>query len=102
MQNGKKFKTNHGEIRVTVQALLETDHKHEWRNHPFLKGVYELFWRRIFWKNMESHKQEVLTHANDLHERIKKYFELFTTQTDTRSFRPVAGIGEKEPIGPKA
>lgn len=100
MQNGKKFKTNHGEINIRVQGILETDYDRKWRNHPILKSFYELFWRRIFWKNLETHKEEMKQEMDDLHDEIKKFFKLFTTQTDTRAFRPPGGLAEEEPYGP--
>jgi len=45
-ENGKKIKTNKGEVKLTVKAIVKRDYEETWDKHPFykfLRGVYDKY-----------------------------------------------------------
>jgi len=92
MHEGQKVKTNYGQIKILVQAIIETDYEKSWQGHWFLKFFNEVFWKRIFWRNMEIHRKEVYKDAYNLQEEIKKYLEMQSTTPDKKGFFPVRGL----------
>ena len=94
IHNGKKHKMQKGEIVLSCQVLLETDYDKKWRNSNTMSKFYESFWKRFFWPNLEKHKHEVKADADDLHDTIKRYLDLFAQFDQERSFRPAKGLTE--------
>ena len=100
MYNNKKYKFKYAENKIIITAILETDYDQKWRKSPFLKQVYELFWRRITWHNIEKHKQILLNYCYDLQKTIKSYYGKPHWEKISKPFRPKWGTWEDKPVGP--
>lgn len=76
VQNNKKYLLDKGEVYISCQAILEIDWTGRWRKNWLLKHFLEIFYKRIVWKSMEKHKQEVHEDSHILNEFVKEYFEI--------------------------
>jgi hypothetical protein len=76
VQEGKKFKTNTAEVEIKVWAWLEVDFQQNWRNHWFLKHFLDIYWRRLFFRDFENHKQEVLRDSHLLQSAIAQFLNI--------------------------
>jgi len=76
VQDGKKFRLMTGEIYITCQAILELDWQGKWRKHWLLKHLLETFWKRVFWKDLEKHKQELYKLSEKFNSAVKDYMEV--------------------------
>jgi hypothetical protein len=94
IHNGKKHKMNKGEIVLSCQAILETDYDDKWKQSKLMAPFYQMFWRRLFWKNIEKHKEELKADVVQLHETTKRYLDLFSQFPEEKSFRPAKGLTE--------
>jgi len=89
--NGTKRKLAKGEFWISIKAILELDYQGKWRKHWLLKYFLDLFWKRIFWKSIESHKHELLKDAHALHQQLKQFFEIRMHVPVQKSFWPELG-----------
>ena len=96
MHEGQKFKTNYGQIKIVVQGIIETDYDKKWEKHWFLKNFNELFWKRIFWKNMEIHRKEVYDDAYALQNEIKSYLDMQSFKPEKKAFWPARGLANNK------
>ena len=92
MVNGKKVKTQRGDIIIRVQGWLHLDYKGEWRNHPFLKHFLNWFIDRWYKKEIDNHKRELWFEVYNLEDTIKQYLELNTLYDLPRPFNPPKGV----------
>ncbi len=76
MQGGKKFKTNVGEVEIKCWSHMVVDAKGKWRKHWFLKHFLDIYWQRIFYRDFELHKQEVIRDTDDLRAAVKQLLNL--------------------------
>ncbi|MFH0978095.1 MAG: hypothetical protein V1837_02215 [Candidatus Woesearchaeota archaeon] len=74
--DGKKFKAFTGEPEIKIFARMIADYEHKWKNHWFLKHVRTLFFKRIFYKNMEMHRIELYREVYRFTEFMKTHFKL--------------------------
>jgi len=69
-QDGKKIKTNKGEIKITVEAILEKDYEENWEKRAqwkFLRGIYDKYIMRTTNDNHEDWlKEDTLKFLEDL------------------------------------
>jgi len=82
MQGGKKFATNKGEVEVKCWGFMEVDAKGEWRKNWFLKHFLDIYWQRIFYRDFEVHKQEVIRDVEGFRASINHFLNLLTYRTD--------------------
>ncbi|NQV08939.1 hypothetical protein HQ529_03750 [Candidatus Woesearchaeota archaeon] len=92
MHNGKKFKMDSGELYVSCEAILEVDWEGKWRKNWLLKHFLEVFWKRVFWKNMEKHRKEVYEISMELQTLIKEYLEIRRAIKAPKTYWPATGI----------
>ena len=94
IHQGKKFKTNWGEVEIKIWGKLEGDYQHKWRKHPILKHFEELFRKRIFKSSFEMHKNEFYREIYRLQNAIKEYLKLRTYLPEPEeTFFPPLGLG---------
>lgn len=94
MRHGKKWKVQKGKMEILVKAKLRLDPEDEWQKNWFLRMVFELFWKRIYHKNMEMHKQELLKDSFKFQETVKRLMELNTFAVPQKPFAPARGFGD--------
>ena len=92
MQEGKKFKLQKGTFEIKVWAELEYDAKGEWRKHPILKHLLEIFVNRIYKKEAEMHRQELKTETEDLQKAIKEYLNLLRFDSRRPDIKNVSSV----------
>jgi len=96
MHQGKKLKTDSGEVEIKIWAWIEMDYKGEWSKHPILKFFLDVFNLRIFESELDKHKHELYRVAFNFQNYIKKYLRLRTwlPQYDRQEFHPSQGTPE--------
>lgn len=96
MSEGQKFKTNWGEVELMISAFVEIDHNKEWRNHPLLKYIHEIWQKRIYKKNIDMHVLLLYREAYRIQQLAKTYLKLKTylPEPEGEQFWPAGGIGE--------
>lgn len=96
MHEGHKFKTKWGQVELIFTAYLELDYNREWREHPILKNIHDIWVKRIFKKNIEAHKLILYRDAYRIQQATKTYFKLKTylPEPETEQFWPELGLGE--------
>ncbi len=78
MKNGVKYKAMWGEPEIKISGRIVADPNGEWKKHWFLKGIHELFLKRIYWKQFIMHKRDLVREVYRFEEHIKTYFKLAT------------------------
>jgi len=72
--DGKKFKSNTGEIELNVEARIVLNP--EWTKDSILKSVQHLFKKRIFWRDIDMHRIECYRDVYRMMEFLKTHFKL--------------------------
>lgn len=97
MKNGKKIKTNWGEIEILIDAQVETDYDKKWRNHPILKYVEDLFRSRIFKVELLKSRDELYRETYRLQTAIKDHLDMMRQSEEMETQGPFFGRrGESE------
>ena len=93
MYEGKKMKTNQGEVDVEIYAFLQFDPKGEWDNHFILsQPMVKKWWMNKAYKDQINKKAEMLyKEAYKLQSAIKQYLDLkaFLHEYRGEPFQPV-------------
>lgn len=76
IKEGKKLKTNKGELELTLRAFIEENYKETMEGHPFLKHFKDLFAKRIYNKTIVERKKELYREVYALQTFIKQWFKL--------------------------
>ncbi|MBI2546589.1 hypothetical protein HYV81_05405 [Candidatus Woesearchaeota archaeon] len=98
MHQGVKYKTNWGEPEIIMTARLIEDYEGLWRKNAFMSELHKIFIKRLFKKELESHRLELYREVYRLQEAIKTYFKLktFLPEPELQKWWPQQGIGEVE------
>jgi len=97
MKDGKKFKTNWGEIEIIIDSWVITDYESGWANHLFLKHISDVFRSRLFKKKIVSLRDQLYRETYRFREAIKDYLEVRMDLPESESqgnFFPRKGVGE--------
>lgn len=97
IKDGKKFKTDSGEVEILITANIETDYQDKWKNHPILKHFEKIYRDRIMGDNIEKQRKELKNETYRLQEAIKDYLQLKVIEKESESqgdFFPRKGVGE--------
>lgn len=90
-----KFKAVTGKVEFLVKAKLEVDVGGRFRNNPVLGPIFSVFWKRLYRKQLEQHKLEMLKDAYKLQEFVKRQMELNTFVTPIQPFAPALGFPDQ-------
>jgi hypothetical protein len=107
MKQGQKFKTNFINLEIVLQSYLELDWMHEigqgWRDKPFLKGINEVFHKRIFKKELDKQKHNLYRETYRLQEVIKTFLGMksYMPEPAGQQFWPQKGVGDQEGLTDK-
>ena len=75
-REGRKEKTNKGEVKITVSAELYKDYEERWEDKPlwkFLRGIYEKY---IIRTTNDEYEDDLADKAIDLVSDVKAFLEL--------------------------
>jgi hypothetical protein len=76
--DGKKFKSNYGEVEVKLFSKVVFDPKKTWDKDAIAKSFRPLFFRRIIKGKMEAHKKQLHYETYRFLDMIKVYLKLRT------------------------
>lgn len=74
MHEGKKQKVYKGKFEVYVDAMLKIEPPQWGKQTPFKKAALEIFWKRLYRKNIEMFRKEVLDDAYKFQAYFKQIF----------------------------
>jgi hypothetical protein len=89
VREGIKYKTNKGEVELTVTAQVEIDYEGKWRKHPLMKHFWKLFTERILGGEIyNEHRLELYREAYQLQNFIKQWFKMhrFLPYEESKAF----------------
>ena len=75
-ENGKKIKTNKGDLTISVSASLERDYEGKWEESPlykFFRGIYD---RYIIRTTMDEYEDKLAEKADGYTEEVKAFLNL--------------------------
>lgn len=87
LRNGVKFKSNHAEVEITMDARLVMDPSGKFRDHWFTGNFYSLFTNRIYGGQIVQHKYQLMKDMNDFREYMKTVFKLQVYQPEVEGQR---------------
>ena len=93
VDQGTKYSFEKGELWFACRAELQIDYHGKWKKHPFLKRMLDVFWKRVFWKDLQLHQKEVYNDAFDLYKLIKEYMEIRLELPGSTKFWPTRDQG---------
>ncbi|MFH1174030.1 MAG: hypothetical protein V1725_02795 [archaeon] len=90
--DGKKIKSNKGEVILRVQAWLLVDPDNKWDDATFLKQIERIFRKRIYKQQIEDYKKRLEIITERLRNTIKTYLQLQMPYTPLKPFMPERGV----------
>jgi hypothetical protein len=97
LQEGKKVKTNKGEVEIYLHAWVEIDYTGKFSKHPILRFWKDWFNLRLFETDLDKQKFKLYREAALLQGMIKKHLALYghiPEQQIGTSFSPSRGTLE--------
>lgn len=94
MYGGKRVKIQSGKFEVLIKARLEIDPNGEWRNSK-LGFLFELFWKRLYRRQLENHKKEMVEDLQKIQDFARNFMGLPTLAKRSEPFYPRLGYEEQ-------
>ncbi|MBT6774777.1 hypothetical protein HOA91_05405 [Candidatus Woesearchaeota archaeon] len=90
VHNGKKIKTNKGEVELNVRVYIEKKYEEDWKKNWFLKHFIKLFTNRIYNQTIELAEKELYQEIYAMQNFIKQWFKMkrYLPYEETKSFFP--------------
>ncbi len=90
IKDGKKIKTDKGEIEITIKAFVEKNYEEKFAEHSLLRHMIDIFSLRVYKKTLEDRQKELYREAYVMQTFIKQWFKLKThlPYEETESFFP--------------
>lgn len=88
----KKWKVDTGKVEILVKAKLILDPDSEWEKHWLLKHFLKIFYKRIYRKFIQMHKDELMKDSYELQEFVKRLMDLNTLATPQKPFDATLGF----------
>ena len=85
---GKKMKTQWGEIEMFFKPILVSDVGHKWESHWFLKHFKEFYEERMHHANIEKREKDLWRDAYRIQSKVKAYLNLRTWMPTPELFHP--------------
>jgi len=78
IHNGLKYKAHNGEPEFKIYAKIVIDPGMKWSKNWFLKGVFDVFWRRMYKVQLDNFRRDLFRDTFRFKEAMKTYFKLKT------------------------
>jgi len=95
MYKGKKLKADKGKFELLLQSKLVIDKDKAWEN-SWMKPFWELFWKRIFRKEIEMYRKEVMADMKTIHDMGRRFYHLGALAGEKEAYMPPMGYQERE------
>ncbi len=98
MHQGKKIKVNKGTFEVIVHSYLHFGMP-DWegkKGSDFKKAIFDIFWKRIYKKSVETYKKEALNDMYKLQAHVKKMMDMESWKPEGKTFEPHFGLPDTE------
>lgn len=92
MHEGKKRKTNKGDVIIRVEGWLMLDFRQEWGKHWLLKHYDRWFRQRHYKSQIDSYKEDLWYTIYDFHDDIKDYMDIATSYDKPRPYVNKKGL----------
>ena len=79
MYGGKRIKVNKGKFELIIRGKIEIDPGGKWRNSN-LSFLFDVFWKRIWRKELEMYRREVNEDVLKLHDFARDFMGLPTVK----------------------
>ncbi len=96
MHQGKKVKVQKGTFEIIVHAYLHFGMAEWERGSDFKKALFDIFWKRIYKKSIETYKKEALNDMYKLQAHMKKVMEMESWKPEGKTFEPHFGLPDTE------
>lgn len=96
MHQGKKIKVSKGTFEVIIHAYLHFGMPDWETGNNFKKAVFDLFWKRIYKKSIETYKNEALKDMYKVQAHLKKVMDMESWKPEGKTFEPHFGLPEME------
>jgi hypothetical protein len=76
VQDGKKIKTNKGEVEITINGFLMRDYKSKFEKsaiHKFLRAIYE---KSVIAARVEQFEEKIIEECGEFLAQVKSYLDL--------------------------
>lgn len=85
---GKKMKTQWGEIEMFFKPILVSDVGHRWESHWFLKHFKNIYEERIYHAHIEKREKDLWRDVYRIQSKVKAYLNLRTWIPTPELFHP--------------
>ncbi len=93
VHQGKKMKSQKGELEIFFNAKLLSDIGLTWEKHPFLKHWKKIYEKRIIYADIEKREKELWREVYRIQSKLKAYLKLRTWMPEAPSFHsPMTGF----------
>lgn len=92
MHEGKKLKVHTGKLEIYVDAILRITPPKWGKDTPFKRAALDIFWKRIYRKNIEMFRKEVLDDSYKFQAYFKKIFKMESFTPKMKFATPEYGL----------
>lgn len=97
MYQGQKIKAQKGKFEVLIRVKIEVDYSGGWRSSGIMSQILPWFFRRLWKRELEMHKRDLVLEAYRLQDYVKRYMKMpMLYQPEMPQFIPQSGY-EEEP-----
>ncbi|MEM4267866.1 MAG: hypothetical protein QXK37_03455 [Candidatus Woesearchaeota archaeon] len=97
MYQGQKIRVQKGKFEILMRIKLELDVGGRWRKSKLMSNLLAPFWRKIWRRELDMQKRDIMFEAYRLQDHCKKFFKMpMLYQPDMKPFIPMSGY-EEEP-----
>jgi hypothetical protein len=75
-ENGKKIKTNKGEVKIVTKAIVKRDYEETWDKSPFYKTLRGIYDKYIMRTTAEEYEDTLTAKAQSFVEDTKAFLNL--------------------------
>ncbi len=91
MYKGKKVKAVKGKFEILLQSKLEIDRGGLWEKNKLLAPFLEIFWKRIYRKEIEMYRKEILYDLKLIQDICRQFFDLGAFAIEKEPWMPRKG-----------
>lgn len=92
MHKGRKMKLYKGEVEFYITPSVEMDFRDEWEKGGVLGLVHDVFRKKIFREELESHKNYIYSEAYKLQGLLKQFFKVESFVAEETVQQPSKGL----------